>query len=389
MTILELITKKMDKEDNVQSLLGTEIKLRRNALSKTLEDISGKTCSVSYLSKVENSTIKANPMFLADICAKVRLSPDNIESIKESKAIFQKCIEALFQNDVKTIEYHYEMLYELKNYRAKMVKLTYHLVKNNIKQAKKMLLELEKIEGSMQMSDLLVLAYLEAIYNMKSYDYHNSFQLLKTLQNYNSGYIYFDALVLEQILDVMYHLNSPLFYEVKESLKELYLKYNAFDKMQKLEELYLRYAINNGFLKLVDKRLKELKVGNNIFLLYSGLKGEKVDTNWDSYNYAKMIYLYQMNRSFFKVTYENKLIDATEEEIKVLSFLYDKEYSNDFFERLNTIYLPYALEVKNYFLIKLVTKHLIKELKQRCRYKKALDIYQLLISFEEERAFYC
>ncbi len=389
MTIIELITKKLDREDNVQALLGTEIKLRRNALSKTLEEISGETCSVSYLSKVENSEIKPNPVFLADICERVKLSADNVAAIQESKAIFQKCIIAIFEHDMSTIEYYYELVFDLKNYRAKMIKLIYALAKDNMRTAKRIISELQKIEGTMQLTDLMFLAFLEAWYNFKNYEFYDCYTLLKVLSNYNSGYIYLDTLILDMIVKILYRLNSPLFYDNLYNLRRLYIKYNAFEKVKDLEILQLTFSLYNGYIKLVDKRIKELKVNFDFRILYYAFKNESIDMNWNDYSFSKMIYLYQMNKKVFKETYDTKIINATEEELKVISFLYDKEYCLYFFERLNNIYLPYALKIKNYFFLNEISKCLIRELKIRCRYKRCLDIYAEIDNIYKERELYC
>ena len=390
MNIIEIISKKTLREDNVQMLLGTEIKLRRNALSKTLLDVSQDTCSVSYLSKVENSEIKPNPLFLADICKRVNLTNQNITSIKDSKEIFQRGISAIYQNDLHELEVLYELVFDLKNYRAKITKLMYMLATNNLRVSKRIISELEKIESSMPLNDLIILAYLEAWYNFKVYDLKESFTVLKVLLDYNCGFTYFDSLCLKLMVDTYYRINSPLFLENSYALRKKYLRHNSFEKVKELEKVQLTYMLYNGLLHSAKKRMSELIIVDETFkTLFAVFDGSDIDTNFSKYTYANVLYLYTRNRNEFKNVYENKMIDATEDELKLLGYLYDKEFSKDFYNKLSSVYLPYAYEVKNYYLIKEFTYALADLLKRQSRYKRCVEVYEKYYETLKECEYYC
>lgn len=390
MSIIDIILKKTEKEDNSQALIGTEIKLRRNALSKTLEEISADTCSVSYLSKLENCEIKGNPVFLEEICKKVRLTNDNIKSIKQSREIFENAIRCIYNKDEDGLKGYYDQIFDLKNYRAKMIKLMYSLYHSNMRVSKRLLEELSKVEASMQLNDLIILAYLESWYYYLNNEYYDAFLLLKPLVPLTVSYRFLDSLCLELIVDIEYTVNSHLFMNYAQVLRENYLKHNSFDKINILESKVDRFYLNNGYISLVLDRIKNNSViPEDSRILYSAFEGERISFNWDEYNYPKMIYLYTFNKELFKSIYESKKIKGTNLELMTLALLFDKEFDSNFERKLFSFYYPFAIQCKNYFLIKYVTFLMSSILKKKSRYKKDIQILEEFYSIEKEREFYC
>lgn len=387
--ILELITKKIEREDNAQALLGTEIKLRRNALSKTLEEVSQDTCSVSYLSKVENAEIKPNPVLLEDICRRVKLTSKSYLVIKQSKQIFEQCIKAIYFNDEKKINELTEMVFDLKNYRAKMVRLIYALRTNNLRVAKRILGELKKIEGSMQLNDLFILAYLESWYDYQEKNFQDSFMIAKSLLSFVSDYKYLDCLCLEILVDILLTVNSPIFLEFFSRLKVKYLENNSFDKMIALEEKKLTYYYANSLIRVVKEELSRLDDNSRINYLVAIAERKNVNTKNENLSFEEMVYLYFMENSKFKSYYSDGSFVASPDERLILDIYYAGLCDKQFSIRLQTEFYPKALSTKNYFIINYTATLLIKNLRKECRYKKCLSVYDDLQEFEKERKKLC
>ena len=64
MKLFEELKKKLEQKDNSVGIIGSEIKAKRLKLSRTLESVSEELCSVSYLCKIERSSINPNPKYV-------------------------------------------------------------------------------------------------------------------------------------------------------------------------------------------------------------------------------------------------------------------------------------------------------------------------------------
>ena len=72
--VVQEIRKRQNKEEDTYAVIGVELRNRRIALSRTLNGVAFKTCSVSYLSKIENNKIHPNKAYVREICNKLDLS---------------------------------------------------------------------------------------------------------------------------------------------------------------------------------------------------------------------------------------------------------------------------------------------------------------------------
>ena len=145
MKIVEVLRKKIDSLENSYELIGIELKLRRTKLSKTLEYICRNTCSVSYLSKIENAEIKPNPKMLEEICKRLKITKESIDTINNSKKIYDDIFKGLFNNDTKPLLDAYEKVKGLNNYRAKLIMFLYYIYFEDLRNAEKQYKELDKL----------------------------------------------------------------------------------------------------------------------------------------------------------------------------------------------------------------------------------------------------
>lgn len=165
--IINQIMKKYIFEDNPSAIVGTELRLRRNGLSKTLNAICQKTCSVSYLSKIEKNEVNPNPELLEEICDRLKLTKENLEVINNSKIIFDDVIKATFEGKPNVIYEAFLKIQGFKNYRAKLIEFYYCVMIDELKDARILFSELNKLVGTMLLNDLIMFAYTEALYHEK------------------------------------------------------------------------------------------------------------------------------------------------------------------------------------------------------------------------------
>ena len=87
MKILSEIIKRKNSKNDVNAVVGVEIKNRRIALQRTLLSVSYKICSISYLCKLENNRILGNTLYVREICDRVDLTKDKIDVLLNLKKI--------------------------------------------------------------------------------------------------------------------------------------------------------------------------------------------------------------------------------------------------------------------------------------------------------------
>lgn len=121
----ESVYKRTQKKDDSNQILGSEIRLNRTALELTLKSLAYKTCSVSYVSKVETNSIDAKPQYLSEICERVNITSSDIDKLKDAKNTCFKIIELVYYSRESEIEKIYEEIKDYKNFRHLIIDLYY------------------------------------------------------------------------------------------------------------------------------------------------------------------------------------------------------------------------------------------------------------------------
>ena len=98
--IVEL-KKRLRKLDEEVSVLGTELRNRRLSVSRTLNAVAYKICSVSYLSKLEHNKINPNLAYINEISKKLSLSDEAVEVLMKSKSLLLEVVEAYLDGDME------------------------------------------------------------------------------------------------------------------------------------------------------------------------------------------------------------------------------------------------------------------------------------------------
>lgn len=391
MRILEELEKRKYKEDNIDALIGAELKLRRNSLSKTLESVSGNTCSVSYLSKVENNEIKANPILLKELCKKVNLKPESIKLIKDGKEIFGDVIEAFFKDDIEKLEEIYNSVFDMKNYRSKIMKLFYLVKVKNIRVANRIIKELEKIISSIQLTDLIILIFIEAMFKYLINEKLDAFKMLKAIVNYDQEFKYIDVLAYEKMTNILLEINSRLYLIFSGLLKDKYIKYSLYTKLESLEQNKIWYLIQNGHYELAKEFITKANFDTRqMQLVISAALDEEIQNiQFDEYRFGEMIYLYHFDKLKFDVIYNSDEFILKDSEYQLITALYLKDRADNYFPRLCLEFLPFAISTKNSVLVEYFYNLQILEWEKKSKYRRCLDITKQIIEFRKECERYC
>lgn len=372
---LDQIKKKYFFTDDTQALVGTEFRLRRQGKSRTLEDVASDTCSISYLSKIETNSIKANPELLEELCKQFKLTQANLDSINNSLSIYEDLLKAQFLNNNALLEKSFKSITGLRNYRAVLIRFFYFVSTNNLSRAKTIYSDLNKLIKSMQLNDLIIFAYAESLYRYKLNELEVAYDLLNGLQDICVPFPYLNCLVYELKVLVLFRFNSNLFLEYTEKLKNLYIQNNVFKKIDKLTELIkLFYAKNGYYLQL---KLDEDDEIDHDLLLYKELHNNCEPTYRRGYsNFAKLLYLVKTDKDEFTTLYEktSDLLMPSERIILEILGYYgtEEEYYKDMIER----FYPESLATCDEIVILFVEDKMLDLLIQTKRYRRIVDIFR-------------
>lgn len=386
--IINQIMKKYIFEDNPSAIVGTELRLRRNGLSQTLNAVCQETCSVSYLSKIEKNEIKPNPELLEEICERLKLTKENIEVINNSKIIFEDIIKATFEGKINVIYDAYLKVQVLKNYRAKLIEFYYYVITNEIKGARTLFGELNKLVGSMLLNDLIMFAYTEALYHEKLNEFQESYTLIIGLEKLTLPFKYLDCLVKEIKVKILYKINSNLFLANIQTFKNLCLEYNAYDKMHVADEMVKKYMARNRYFALLD--LDENNEEDHDYLLYEEISSKGEIHNRKGYSpFARLLYLKETHSNDYDKEYERLNEKLTSEEDLVLKITRKKSFSEQYYHDVMEIYYPMALAIGDEIIVTLVENELVRLLQYMKRYIRIVDIYSNGDKRRKALGFFC
>ncbi len=168
------------RRDSSNNVVGIEIKDRRLNLSTTLQSLSSDICSPSYLCKIENNKIAPNKIFLKEICKRLELKPEKVNTLLKLKITLEDVVKAFLLGNVDYIEEAYYSGLGLKNYRYRIIEFIYFIIKKDLYSANNTYSELIRLVSSMMDSDLIVFAIFSGILSF----YNQEFE--EALDNFNA-----------------------------------------------------------------------------------------------------------------------------------------------------------------------------------------------------------
>lgn len=373
MKIVEVLRRKIESLEDSYELIGTELKLRRIKLSKTQEYICRNTCSISYLSKIENAEIKPNPKMLEEICKRLKITKESLETINNSKKIYEDIFKGIFNNDIKPLADAYEKVKGLNNYRAKLIMFLYYIYFEDVKNAEKQYKELDKLVSCMMLNDLVVLSFAEILYFFKLNYLADAYEIINELDSIALPFAYLRPLIISVKLDIFLLINSNLFLAQASELKECYIKKCSYKNIELLDQKIRRYYIRNKYFAMIE--LDEENLGDHDALLYSELSSQSVVHYRDGYsNFAKLLYYSYENVEKFKALYDKLSINLDYSQRLLIDSIYSLYFDEDYYNKIVEIYYPAALALNDEIVISIMEKFVIEAFTKKQRYKRIIDI---------------
>lgn len=386
--ILDQIEKKYYFTDDTQALVGAEIRRRRQGKSKTLEDTASETCSISYLSKIETNTIKANPELLEELCKQFKVTQSNLNSINNSLSIYEDLLKSQFYNNFTLLEKCFKSIEGLRNYRAILIRFFYFVSKDDLSRARTIYTDLNKLIKSMQLNDLIIFAYAEALYQYKLNEINVSYDLLLGLQDICVPFKYLNCLVLELKSQILFTINSNLFLEHIEKLRDLCVKNQAYRKLDNLNEVVKLYYVKNGYYSKL--KLDENNEKDHDLLLYKELYNKQEPSYRTGFsNFAKLLYLVITDKIEFYSLYTKVQGLLTPGQRIILDILGYENSNEEFYKDMIDRFYPEALAYQDDLIISFVEDKMVDLLLQRKRYRRMAEIFKSKLQRRKDYSVLC
>ena len=275
-----------------------------------------------------------------------------------------------------------------KNYRAKLIEFYYCVMIDELKDARILFSELNKLVGTMLLNDLIMFAYTEALYHEKLNELQESYTLLIGLEKLTLPFKFLDCLVKETKVKILYKINSNLFLANIQSFKNICLKYNAYDKMQVADDMVKRYMVRNRYFALLE--LDENNKADHDYLLYEEISSNDEIHNRKGYSpFTRLLYLKKTHNKDYDAQYKLLNEKLTPEEDLVLKITEESVLSDQYYHDVMEIYYPMALAIGDEIIITLVENELVRLLQNQKRYLRIVDIYLNSSKRKKELGFFC
>lgn len=215
-------------------------RLRRHM---TLEDASKDICSVSYLCKLENSTIKTNETFVKSLCERFSIDYDGINNA-EIDNIVEDCIRNVFLKKDGEVDDLYKKIENLPfNSRTQLVKCFYLLQVGDYLKFDEEIKYLDNVKYTLTEIESITLIYLIVQYYILKHNYKEAYKYLKLSDLLKINNKYLKYLILEANIIVSYNINNYC------RLINSYLKYEKIDtSCYPMGRKLLTKMINNAFV---------------------------------------------------------------------------------------------------------------------------------------------
>ena len=195
----------------VAAIIGAELKRRRLACSRTLED-SDRGCSISYLSKIENGKIIPKYNVLLELCEKNGITEKELESLTNIDEKIALVIESLFWQNKTEIGKIYDDIYMFDNYKCNLVKLIYEMGFLHWDKVQKHAESIYSIKGNLENNDFYLYTYLLMCLNNKEQKYPEVYSLFKEMKNCKNEFLL--ALASKEMFKAVcyFGIENPVYY---------------------------------------------------------------------------------------------------------------------------------------------------------------------------------
>lgn len=349
------------KKDDSNKILGAEIRLNRIDLELTLKNLAYKTCSVSYVSKVETNSIEGKPQYLAEICEKVNINGEDIDKIKDAKKTCERLIDLVYSSNVDQIKGIYENIKTYKNFRHLIIGLYYFFYNKDFLSFEQVSTKIAKIMSTLNDIDFSLYGFICAKYQIEKNNASEAMSILEELEKYGSENDKLNCLINYELLNLYFKSNNIKFFKVYENILE------SSKKIKNVLYVQSAYQLENLFFV-------QNKVINQLSNLYIDITNEHSTLYEDLQTLSKSIETYKMFFNYF-VSNENNYNDLNVSDKIFLDYVDLKP--RDVYKSVDFVInkcLPLAYKENNEFYITFYTLELENFYKENTRYKRYFEV---------------
>ncbi len=274
----ESVSKRTLKKDDSNQILGSEIRLNRTALELTLKNLAYKTCSVSYVSKVETNSIEAKPQYLSEICDRVNISLSDIDKLKDAKNTCIKIIELVYysrENELKDI---YDDIKDYKNFRHLIIDLYYFFFTKDYRNFELICNKISKILSTLNDIDFSLFGYICARYQIEMRNSEEALKILEELEGYGCEDNRLQTLINYALLQIYFKSNNIKFFTVYEHILELSKKTCDVIYVEKAYKYQNLFYIQNKLINQLQRLYIDLKNRESSLYYQMRTLAESIDT---------------------------------------------------------------------------------------------------------------
>jgi len=384
------------KDEKDYSIYTQIIKNERIKRNQTLESMAKGICSISYLSKMENNTIKPSEEYVKALLERVDVNYDEIIDDDYDLEV-KKVIKYYFYNENDKIREVY--LKNKKNHfdaRLELIGSLVDLIDNRFNDFKEKISEIDEVKNALKGINSVFLVYLVSEYYIKNYEFKKSYYYLKCLDELNIDNYEMKRLIDESLLYIGVILKKyPLVYKKYQEIRNNeILGYPTIRKNKnKLLVSYIETEeFNKEYLQLDFIDIESIVNKNEMILYIVLLIFIKKHDYYKALNFINenniidnksLLSLYgliayylndeKLKEKFLKCLDEYELDEVCIYDyfLKFLKMKFDSDDSYQLFEYLRYLVIPYLNDHDDYILSDILKKKYVEMLIKLSRYKEA------------------
>ena len=377
------LNQRKNKKELVYDVVGIELKVRRLSLCKTLSAIAEKICSSSYLCKIEKNQITPNRYYLKEICNRLDMTQDKIDTLLNLKMTVVRAIRAYLIGNYSLIKKSFDEGNGLRNYRYKIIELIYYISIRDFYNANKVFMELMLLIGNMTDFDLAVFGLFSGILSFYNQDFIDSIKTLRAVNN-TFGIIDFDILKIKYTFYSFKCLNSPECISEYNKLKLYLLNNGYYELLEEANYVMALYLLKNRYFynySDIFKSIKADKYRYTLIYLSRYMLAPKFDRSQlviKANNFCQCLELLKTDRLKGCELIEKMNSSSFDVDFNILILQYLAQDDDKRIEFIEKTALPILERTSDQFLIDFLLDELNRISTSKAKYKIFSQSYRLL-----------
>ena len=264
----KLKNEKISQEIERKRKYATLLKRKRVENKYTLEDVSTGICTVSYLSRIENSLVDVDESYFISLFKKFNIDFNLLKEEKENE-IFSELLKCYLQSDDETAiniisnalntNYYADIEYEL-------MLLYDNIMKEFYTEARIQILELNKKLDVLIELELTFFLFLSALYAFRTNQFIFACKQIIVLCEIDTLAPTYRIAIFDLALDIFHHMGYHELYYKYYNLIHTYSYLSFYQKSalkHQAQMIYIESIANNEGIELILTEIKNQFVGKN------------------------------------------------------------------------------------------------------------------------------